>query len=71
MSGRASTTTRDELIEARDKIARQIETLKHPTATFYGTMDLKPDNRRLIADLQTALDEIDAELGEPDSGDAH
>jgi hypothetical protein len=25
-------------------------------------MDLKPDNRRLIAELQTVLDEIDAEL---------
>jgi len=48
----------------------QIETLKYPTAAFYGTMNLKPDNHRLIADLQAALDEIDAELGEADTGSA-
>jgi len=70
MSGRTSTTRRDELIEVRAKIAMQIETLKYPTAAFYGTMNLKPDNHRLIADLQAALDEIDAELGEADTGSA-
>ncbi len=63
-------TEREEAIEARAKIARQIDTLKNPTAAFYGLMDLKPDNRRLIADLQAALNEIDAELGEIDLGNA-
>ena len=62
---------RQKMMEARAKIARQIETLKNPTAAFYGSaMDLKPDNRRLIADLQIALDEIDAELGDVDTGNA-
>lgn len=60
-----------KLLEARAKIARQIETLKNPTAAFYGAaVDLKPDNRRLIADLQIALAEIDAELGEMGIGNS-
>ena len=53
---------RTELLAARDKIARQLEMLRNPTAAFYGTLDLKPDNRQLIEDLQSVLEAIDIEL---------
>lgn len=53
-------TRRDELIQARAKLERQIEILKTPSrARLYKNL-----SRQNIARLQTLLDQIKAEIGE-------
>ncbi len=56
-------TRREQLIEARDTLRRQIEILGSPVGC-YG----KPDNVSLIAELNEELGEIEDELAAEESG---
>jgi len=48
---------REQLVEARDKIRRELEILMSPSSIGGGA-----DNRDVIAQLQAELREIEAEL---------
>ena len=61
---------RDQLIEARRNLGRQLEILQAP-ATVAGKGGLaRPDNRVLIAELQGQLREINEAIASLDSAHA-
>jgi hypothetical protein len=61
---------REQLIEARRNLSRQLEILQSPaTLTGKGAL-VPPDNRGLIADLQRQLREINEAIANLGSGDA-
>jgi hypothetical protein len=56
------TWSRDELIDARDKLQRQIEILESPARS----RDRTPRGRTLFDELTEALAEVEVEIGELD-----
>jgi hypothetical protein len=58
----SETWSRDELIDARAKLQRQIEILENPARS----RDRTPLSRTLIDELTEALAEVEAEIGELD-----
>ena len=60
--------SRDELLAARKRVEAQIETLQFTTSRFDG---IGPSAKQpLLDELQTILDEIDAELAETATNDS-
>ena len=57
--GRREPSLRDELLAARERLARQIELLKSPVG-----LRPAPDNLALIVELGSVLREIDLRLAE-------
>ena len=61
---------REQLIEARTNLSRQLEILQSPaTVTGKGGL-VPPDNRGLIADLQRQLREVNEAIANLGSSDA-
>jgi hypothetical protein len=63
---RREPTTREALLEARDKLKRQIQILSNPSGVKYG----HPDNTSLIKDLSAELEAIEESLAELEPHDA-
>jgi len=69
-SARLEKPLREQLIEARADVRRQIEVLEAgPGSIGTGVGDFI-DNSDLLADLKTTLGEIEAELAKSGPGDA-
>jgi len=61
-------TLREQLTEARDRVSRQLKILRSPLTPFF--LGGPPDNRSVIAALETQLRELNEALANLDSDDA-
>jgi hypothetical protein len=63
-----SQSLRQQLIEARGTLTRQIEIMRHPVslAPYGPSLSFPPDNRELIAKLEAELAQVNALLADED-----